>query len=69
LLTNSSNKILLSDLLRLNSAVIFDDFNIKQFLPLLNVIFWIQPNKVIWEKVYAIIIKSISPPQPLPLYI
>jgi len=45
--SNSGNKNLLSDLLRLNSAINSDGFNIKQFLPLLNAILRIKPNKVI----------------------
>jgi len=63
LLSNGSNKNLLGNLLRLNLVVNSNGFNIKRFLPLLNIIFWIQPNEVIWEKVYAIIIKSIPPPR------
>ena len=69
LLSNSGNKILLSDLLRLNLAAISDNFNIKRFLPLLNAIFCIKPNKVIQEKVYATIIESTPPPRPLLFYV
>ena len=61
LLSNSGNKSLLVDLLRLNSVVSFNDFDIEQFLPLLNTILQIEPDKVIWEKVYAIVIKSTPP--------
>jgi hypothetical protein len=67
--SNSGNKNLLSDLLRLNSAVNSDGFDIEQFLPLLNAILRIEPNKIIWEKVYATITESTPPPQPLPLHI
>jgi len=67
--SNSGNKILLSDLLRLNSAVISDDFDIERFLPLLNAIFRIQPDEVIWEKVYAIVTESTPPPRPLPFHV
>ena len=58
LLSNSGNKILFSDLLRLNLVVISNDFNIERFLPFLNVILWIEPNKVIQEKVYTVVTKS-----------
>jgi len=37
--SNGGNKNLLGDLLRLNSAVNSDDFDIERFLPLLNAIF------------------------------
>ena len=67
--SNGGNKSLFVNLLRLNLAVNLDDFNIKQFLPLLNAILWIEPNKVIWEKVYTTVIEPTPPPQPLPLYI
>ena len=69
LLSNSSNKILLSNLLRLNSVIISNNFNIKWFLPLLNMIFYIQPNEVIQEKVYTIVTKSTPPPRPLLFHI
>ena len=45
--SNGANKSLLGDLLRLNSAVDSDDFDIKQFLPLLNAILRIKPDKII----------------------
>jgi len=44
---NSGNKNLLSNLLRLNLVVNSNGFNIKQFLPLLNAILCIKPNKII----------------------
>ena len=47
LLSNGGNKSLFSDLLRLNSVVNSNGFNIEQFIPLLNAILWIKPNKVI----------------------
>jgi len=47
LLSNGGNKSLLINLLRLNLAVGSNDFNIKRFLPFLNIILWIKPNKVI----------------------
>ena len=68
MLFNSSNKSLLVNLLRLNSVVGFNDFNIKQFLSFLNAIFWIEFNKIIWEKVYIIVTKSTPPPQLLPFH-
>ena len=60
--SNSSNKNLLGNLLRLNLAVNFDDFDIKQFLPLLNAILQIKSDEVIWEKVYTTIIEFTPPP-------
>ena len=62
LLSNGGNKSLLVNLLRLNLVVGSNDFNIEKFLPLLNLILCIEPNKVIWEKVYTIITKSIPFP-------
>ena len=45
--SNGGNKSLLINLSRFNSVVGFNDFNIKQFLFLLNAILWIKPNEVI----------------------
>ena len=62
LLSNSGNKSLFINLLRFNLVVGSNDFNIKWFLPLLNIILQIKPDEVIWEKVYTIIIESTPPP-------
>ncbi|OCK97553.1 uncharacterized protein K441DRAFT_546600, partial [Cenococcum geophilum 1.58] len=56
-------------LLRLNLAVDSNGFDIKQFIPLLNAILRIEPNEVIWEKVYATVIESTPPPRPLPFHV
>ena len=67
--SNSGNKSLLVNLLRLNLAVSSNNFNIKRFLPLLNAILRIKPNKVIWEKVYATVIEPTPLARPLLLYV
>jgi len=55
---NSGNKSLFVDLLRFNLVVSFDNFNIKWFLPFLNVILQIEPNEIIWEKIYTTVTES-----------
>jgi hypothetical protein len=39
-----------------------DDFDVKRFLPLLNAIRRIEPDEVIWEKVYTTVTESTPPP-------
>lgn len=68
-------KNLCGDLSRLMSAVSFDDFDIKQIIPLLKAVLGKEPDKAIWDKVYAaitestaltVIVEPITPPQPGP---
>lgn len=67
--SNGGNKSLFGDLSRLNSAVDSDGFDIEQFIPLLNAILRIEPDEVIWEKVYATVTESTPPPRPLPFHV
>jgi hypothetical protein len=52
LLSKGANKNPFSDSLRLNLVVNANNFNIGQFLPLLDAILSNASNKVIWDKVY-----------------
>lgn len=62
----SGRKNLFSDLLRLNSAISSDDFNVEQLVPLLTVVLNNEPDEVIWDHVYNAVTEHTPPPRSLP---
>jgi hypothetical protein len=56
----------LRDFFRQLGSLLDSDFDVERFLPLLNAILRIEPDEVIWEKVYATVAE---PPRLLPLHI
>ncbi|RYO97370.1 hypothetical protein DL765_011214 [Monosporascus sp. GIB2] len=54
-----------SDLLRLNSAVDFDNFDFDRIKPLLNAILANKLDKDIWDAVYDAVTESTPPPWPI----
>ena len=56
-----TNKNPFSNSSRLNSAVNANNFDIRQFLPLLDAILSNASDKVIWDKVHTTITDSIPP--------
>lgn len=65
-LRSRSKKTLASELLRLNSAVNSDDFDLNLIKPLLNAALADNLNDVfIWDQVYNIVNKSTPPPLPI----
>jgi hypothetical protein len=64
--SNSGNKNFFDDLLRLNSAVNSDDFDIERVTPLLKAVINNESDDIIWDKAYAAVTEFTPPPRPLP---
>ncbi|KAK1142575.1 hypothetical protein N8T08_007551 [Aspergillus melleus] len=60
-------KNLLSDVLRLNSAISSDDFDIDQLIPLISAVVNEESDDMIWSKIHAALVESTPPPKPLPI--
>ncbi|OTA98042.1 hypothetical protein M426DRAFT_326299 [Hypoxylon sp. CI-4A] len=54
-----------SDLLRLNSAVDFDDFDFERIQPLLDAVLSDKSDSEIWDQVYNAVADSTPPPRPI----
>ncbi|KAB8069840.1 hypothetical protein BDV29DRAFT_182013 [Aspergillus leporis] len=63
----NSRKSLLSDILRLNSVISSDDYDIQQLIPLLGVVISKESDVIIWNKIHAALVESTPPPKPLPI--
>jgi len=55
----------LTDLSRLSSAVISDNFNFDRAKPLLSTVLNNESDELIWDKVYCAVTESTPPPRPL----
>jgi uncharacterized coiled-coil protein SlyX len=64
LLSKTGSKNLFHDLLRLNSAVTSDKFDIDRIRTLLNAVLNKQPDAVIWDAIYDAITELTPPPRP-----
>jgi hypothetical protein len=64
--SNTGNKNFYGDLLRLNSAVNSDDFDIERVTPLLEAVINNESDDIIWDKAYAAVTEFTPPPRPLP---
>ena len=64
--SSSGRGALRGDFFRQLGSLLDSDFDVERFLPLLNAILRIEPDEVIWEKVYATVA---DPPRLLPLHI
>ncbi|KAF2844618.1 hypothetical protein T440DRAFT_523364 [Plenodomus tracheiphilus IPT5] len=62
--SKNGSKNLFHDLLRLNSAVSSDEFDIDRIKPLLDAVLTKQPDEVIWDAVYDAVTESTPPPRP-----
>ena len=51
--SSSGRGTLRGDFFRQLGSLLDSDFDVERFLPLLNAILRIEPDEVIWEKVYA----------------
>ena len=56
--SHTGNKNFFDDLLRLNSAVNSDDFDIERVTPLLKAVINNESDDIIWEKAYAAVTES-----------
>ncbi|KFZ02079.1 hypothetical protein V500_00447 [Pseudogymnoascus sp. VKM F-4518 (FW-2643)] len=64
--SNTGNRNFYGDLLRLNSAVNSDDFDIDRVTPLLKAVINNESDDIIWDKAYAAVTEFTPPPRPLP---
>lgn len=62
----NSRRNLLSDVLRLNSAISTDDFQTDQLIPLLTTVVKEESDNLIWSQALAILAESTCLPKPLP---
>ncbi|PLB49113.1 hypothetical protein P170DRAFT_455861 [Aspergillus steynii IBT 23096] len=62
----NSRKSLLSDVLRLNSAISSDDFDTDQLVSLLSAIVNEESHDIIWRKIQTVLVESTPPPKSLP---
>ncbi|KAF4211370.1 hypothetical protein CNMCM5878_002704 [Aspergillus fumigatiaffinis] len=60
-------KNLLGDVLRLNSAISSDDFDIDKLIPLLSAVVNEESDDIIWSKILAVLVESTPPPKRLPI--
>jgi hypothetical protein len=59
-------KNLLGDVLRLNSAISSDDFDIDKLIPLLSAVVNEESDDIIWSKILAVLVGSTPPPNVFP---
>ncbi|KAA8644936.1 hypothetical protein EYZ11_009255 [Aspergillus tanneri] len=64
--STNSRKSLLSDILRLNSAISSEDYDIYKLIPLLRAVVNKEPDDIVWNKIHAALIETTPPPRPLP---
>ncbi|KAE8152959.1 hypothetical protein BDV25DRAFT_150209 [Aspergillus avenaceus] len=64
----NSRKSFLSDLLRLNSLITSDDFDINNLMPLIRAILNQEPEDSIWDTLYYTVVESTPSPQPRPSF-
>ncbi|GIK06015.1 hypothetical protein Aspvir_010133 [Aspergillus viridinutans] len=62
----NSRRNLLSDVLRLNSAISTDDFEIDRLIPLLTTVVKEESDNRIWDEALAVLAESTPPPKPPP---
>lgn len=58
----------MTDLSRLSSAVISDDFDFDRLKPLLSAVLNNESDELIWDKVYSAVTESTLPPHPLSFF-
>jgi hypothetical protein len=63
--SSCGNRNLFGDLIRLGSVINSHDFDIERVIPLLKAILGYEPDKVIWDTLYAAVAESTPPPRPL----